>query len=97
MRVNDLLKRPSAFLPMAMSSAALITIAVHVARSGTAPQADEGAAAHTWQLLMVLQLPFVAYFAIKSLPEAPRQALVVLAIQLAGIAAAMAPVALLHW
>ncbi len=97
MRLHELLRRPSACLPVAMSVAAVLTIVAHVSRWGTAPHADEGAAAHIWQLLMAVQLPIVAFFAIKALPEAPRQALVVLALQLAGIAAALAPVALFHW
>jgi hypothetical protein len=93
----ELLKRPSACLPLAMSSAAVLTIVVHIALSGTAPQTDEEAAAHIWQLLMLAQLPLVALFAIRSVPEAPRQALLVLALQVVGIAAALAPVALLNW
>jgi hypothetical protein len=42
-------------------------------------QADEGAAAHVWQLLMVGQVPIMAFFAIKWRPTQPRQALVILA------------------
>ena len=65
--------------------------------AGTAPQADEGAAAHIWQLLMILELPLVAVFAIRWLPEAPRQAVLVLGLQLLAIGGALAPVALLRW
>jgi hypothetical protein len=92
-----LLKRPTAFLPLTMSAGAVLTIIVHIIAAGTAPQADEGAAAHAWQLLMALQLPLIALFAIKWLREAPRQVAVVLGIQLLVIAAAAAPVALLKW
>jgi len=97
MKTSRLLRRPSAFAPIAMSSAALLTIAVHVARAGIAPQADEGAAAHVWQLLMAGQLPVVALFALKWLPEAPRPAAGVLALQLGALVAAAAPVVLLGW
>ena len=97
MTISAMLKRPSAFLPLILASGAVLTILVHLARFGPAPQADEGTAAHIWQLLMLLQLPAVGFFAIKWLPEAPRQALIVLALQVAAIAAALAPVALLHW
>jgi hypothetical protein len=48
----SILKKPSAFLPLAMSFAALATVLVHVAIFGVARQADEGAAAHIWQILM---------------------------------------------
>ncbi len=97
MKLSILLKHPSAFVPMAMSSAALVTIAVHVARAGIAPQADEGTAAHIWQLLMVCQLPVVALFAIRWLPAAPRQAAGILALQVCAMVAAAAPIALLGW
>ncbi len=92
-----ILRQTSAFLPVAMSLAALAVVIAHIATAGVAPQADEGAAAHFWQLLMAGQLPILAYFAIKWLPRAPKQTLRVLALQ-AGVAlAAAAPVYLLHW
>jgi hypothetical protein len=97
MRTHELLKRPTALLPLAMSAAAILTIVAHIARHGTAPQADEGAAAHLWQLLMALQVPALGFFAIKSFPEAPRQTAAVLAMQVAAILAALLPVALLGW
>src|SRR5438105_14927490 len=74
MNVATLMKRPSAFVPIAMSVGALATVGVHIALFGVAPQADEGTAAHIFQLLIALQVPIVAYFAITSLPHAPRQA-----------------------
>jgi hypothetical protein len=89
------LKRPSAWLPIAMSLAALAIVAVHIALHGPAREADEGAAAHLWQMLMAGQVPIVAFFAIKWLQRTPRQALVVLAIQAGAALAAMAPVFLL--
>jgi hypothetical protein len=92
-----LLRRPSAYVPLTMSFAALGVVAVHIAFVGTAPEADEGAAAHLWQLLMAGQLPVIAIFALKSLPSTPRQATLVLSLQLlAGIAAAL-PVFLLRF
>ena len=97
MTMSAMMRRPSAFLPLAMSGVALLAVFVHVARFGTAPQADEGAAAHIWQLLMIVQLPVVAFFSIKWVPVAPKQALIVLALQIAAIVAALAPVALLNW
>ena len=64
-----LMKSPSAFLPVAMSLAALATLLVHVALFGVARQADEGTAAHIWQILMAGQLPIMAFFVIKWLPR----------------------------
>ena len=92
-----MLKRPSAFVPLAMSLAALATVVVFIALNGTAPQADEGAAAHIWQLLMAAQVPIVLFFAIKWLPRSPRQAVPILSLQVVAALAAMTPVFLLHW
>ena len=92
-----MLKRPSAFLPLAMSLGALVTVALFIAGHGTAPQADEGAAAHIWQLLMAAQVPIVSFFAIKWVPRSPRQAAPIRALQVGAALAAMAPVFLLHW
>ena len=69
------MKQPSAFLPVAMSFVALATVLVHVAIFGVAREADEGTAAHVWQMLMSAQIPIVAFFAIKWLPRTPGQAL----------------------
>ena len=96
MNLPTLMKRPSAFLPVAMSSAALATVLVHVAMFGAAREADEGTAAHLWQLLMVVQVPIIAFFAIKWLPRTPRQALQILAVQAGAALAALAPVFLLN-
>lgn len=91
------IRQPSAFMPIAMSIAALVTVLYHVAVFGIAPQADEGAAAHIWQLLMAGQLPVVAFYAVKWLPRAPETALLVLAVQGGAALAALAPVYWLGW
>jgi hypothetical protein len=89
-------RNPSALLPLAMSLIALALVLGHVALYGALREADEGAVAHLWQLLMAGQLPVLAYFAIKWLPRAPRPALSVLALQAVAVLAAMAPVFLLN-
>jgi len=86
------MKRPSAFLPVLMSLAALAIVIIHILRFGTAREVDEGTSAHLWQILMAGQLPIVAFFAIKWLPRTPRMALEVLAVQVVAALAAMAPV-----
>jgi hypothetical protein len=92
-----LLKQPSALIPLAMSVAALATVIGYAAMFGTARQADEGTAAHVWQLLMAGQLPVVAFFAIKWLSTEPRRALVILALQVSAALAAMFPVWWFQW
>jgi hypothetical protein len=90
-------KRPSAFMPMAMSIAALAMLLGSItASSGVVVRdADEGAVAHIWQLLMAGQVPIVAYFVIRWLPRVPRPTIYVFALQIAAALAAMAPVYLL--
>ena len=93
----SLLKRPSAIIPLTMSAAALAVIIGYVAMFGTARQADEGTAAHLWQLLMAGQVPVIAFFAIKWLSIDPRRALPVLAVQVAAALAAAFPVWWFQW
>jgi hypothetical protein len=91
------LTRPSALIPVVMSLAALLVVLGHIVVFGTARQADEGAAAHLWQLLMAGQLPVIAFFAIKWFPRTPGPALLVLALQASAGLAAAAPVFLLNF
>jgi hypothetical protein len=80
-----------------MSLAALAIVLVHIIMAGTARQADEGTAAHLWQLLMAAQIPIIAFFAIRWLPQSSRSALPVLALQVVAALAALAPVYFLNW
>ena len=95
MNLSTMLKQPSASLPLALSFAAIVTVLVHVVLFGVGRQVDEGMAAHLWQLLMVGQVPIIAFFAIKWLPQSPKPALQVLALQLCAAITACAPVFLL--
>lgn len=96
MKLSTMIRQPMAVLPVAMSLAALATVLVTLARFGVVREADEGAAAHIWQLLMFAQMPIIAIFAIVWLPKKPRQALAVLALQAVAALAALAPVYLLR-
>ena len=87
-----MIKHPSAFLPVAMSAAALGLVIGHIALFGAVREPDEGTAAHLFQLLMAAQVPIVAFFAIRWLPQAPTSALTVLALQIGAAVAAFAPV-----
>jgi hypothetical protein len=87
-----MIRRPSAFIPLAMSLTALSLLLGHIAIFGAVREADEGTTAHLWQILMVGQMPVLAFFAIKWLPRAPRQTLYVLALQAGAVLASMAPV-----
>ena len=90
----SLVKQPSAVLPLVMSVIALLLVLGHAAKFGVVHEADEGTPAHLFQLLMVFQIPLVAYFALKWLPRSPGRALGVLALQ---AAAALAAFAAVYW
>jgi hypothetical protein len=92
MPVTQLLKRPSAFMPLAMSFVALCVVVLAVAVFGVVREADEGTAAHLFQLLIAGQAPFVLYFVATVLPRQPREAALVLALQGLALVVAFAPV-----
>ena len=73
-----------------MSAAAIAVIVARLIVVGTAPEQDEGTAAHIWQLLMVAQMPIIAWNVLKWLPR-------VFLWQMAAFMAAVAPVFLLGW
>jgi len=86
------IKEPSALLPLIMSVVAIAIVYGHAAVFGIVHEADEGTPAHIFQLLIALQVPIVAFFAVKWLPQAPKQALMILALQAAGVVVALAGV-----
>lgn len=88
-------RRPSALVPLLLSLAALAVVLTHVALYGIVHEADEGAAAHIWQILTALQLPLILFFAVKWLPRRRKQALLVLALFAATTAANLAAVCFL--
>lgn len=90
-------KQPSAWIPVVMSLGALVMVAMQLVTHGVEPERDEGAFAHLWQLLMVAQLPVIAFFAFRWVRRAPRQAVPVLVAQAAAAAAAAVPVHMLGW
>lgn len=99
---GTIVRKPSAFVPLAMSLTALALLGVAYVfalargQAGLVREPDEGAIAHLWQILMAGQLPVLAFFVIKWLPRAPKQTLCVLALQAGAVLAAMAPVYFLN-
>jgi hypothetical protein len=78
---QSLFKQPTAWLPLVMSFVALAMILGYVAIFGVVHQEDEGAPARIFQILMILQLPIVAFFGLRWLAKKPKETLVVLAVQ----------------
>jgi hypothetical protein len=92
----SLFRRPSAFLPIVISILMMLAILVHIARFGTAPQPDEGAAAHLFQVLMPVQVLIIVLFAVSWLRK-NRAAWVILATQCAAALSVLATVFFLRW
>ncbi len=92
-----MLKHPSAWLPIAMSAAAVALVLGYVGIFGVQePQADEGMAARIFQLLLVAQLPIMAYFGATQLPRHTKEALWVLGGHILAISGALGLVFLLE-
>jgi hypothetical protein len=106
MTLRTAMRRPSGFVPLAMSGAALYVVLRHLVLFGAAPHApvdphvgrpDEGPEAHIWQIMMTGQVPIILYLAIRWLWSDPVGTLSVLGIQVLAVVATAAPVFLLHW
>ena len=87
-----LLKKPSALLPIGLAVGALTIPYLLVLWLGPDPTGDEGAAAHTWQLLMLLQVPAVLVFLARWATREPKQTAIVLGLQAVAFLAAAFPV-----
>ena len=97
--MRNLLSKTSAWLPIAMSFAALLSTLGYIAVVGInqvkTPQ-DEGIGAHIFQLLIGAQLPIILFFLLKWFPQKPKQAFIVLILQVLAIIIAFAPVYILE-
>ncbi len=89
---STLFRQPSAFVPLAMSFLALVSVISQMVLHGTAREAIEATSVHPFQLFIVGQAPFAAYFAAKWMPKQPGPAMLVIAWQAAAAMAALAPV-----
>ena len=94
--VIHLIRQPLAWVPIALSLAVLAMTAGVLGATGVHREADEGTAAHIFQLWLVAEAIAVAAFAALWVPRKPREAIGVLTVQVCVALAACAPVALLH-
>lgn len=88
----QLLRRPAAYVPIAMSFLALCVVLTAVLVFGAGPAPDEGTAAHLFQLLIVGQAPFVLWGIASTVRTHPREAVLVLALQALAAVVAFTPV-----
>jgi hypothetical protein len=78
-----------------MSLVALAMVLVHFAIYGIVVESDEGTAAHIFQLLMVAQIPFLAFLAFRWVTLAPRKTLLFIVLQVSTALTAIVAVFLL--
>jgi hypothetical protein len=86
------LRHWSAWLPIAIPVFLLALVFRYVAIHGLVGEADEGTEAHLFQLLVPIQLVAMVYFGVTWLPRTPRQATLLLAVQVAAVIAVLAAV-----
>lgn len=94
--MTSLLKKPSAWIPIALSLIVVIAWGVALATHHVPtphPNADEGTGAHLFQIWLALEVLMIGFFAVKWLPQEPKEALVILSLQVLGVIAGCAPVA----
>ena len=89
--MGSLLKKPSAWIPIAIPLALFTFALVTVAFFGIVREKDEGVGAHFFQLWLVFEPFMLGYFAARYLPRMPRETLLVLMLQ---VAAALMPIAI---
>jgi hypothetical protein len=75
-----------------MSLTVLVMIVATLSGTGVSRQSDEGAAAHIFQIWLVVEVVLIAAFAVRWVPRRPREGLIVLIVQIACALAACAPV-----
>jgi len=98
MEMVEMFRKPSAWLPVALSLVAFGTVLIHVATVGVVAQPvarqDEGAPARVFQALMTGAALLIGYFAIRWLPTAPKVGAAIVALQLV---AAAVPIGTIIW
>ena len=92
---TSIFRVPSALLPIAMSLAALGVMVGHLAMAGAAGFAADDSTAYVFQLLLVCQVPVVAFFSIKWLPRLPAEAMMMIGLQAGAAMLALVPVVML--
>jgi hypothetical protein len=92
----DLLKRPSAFIPLVISAGFLAAFVIGLVQGTLVRQPDEETGAHLFQILMPAQFLIIAFFALLWLPKKPRPTIQVLALQVSAALAVLAIVYVRH-
>ena len=80
--MNQLLKKPSAWIPIVIPLIFFAYLVTYITVFGIVREEDEGTGAHLFQLWLVLEPLMVGFFAVKWLPRARKEALTILAFQM---------------
>ena len=91
---KQLANRVGAVAPIVMSLAALLLLLVALVTGWERGATDEGVVAHTFQLLIAAQVPFVLVFLATADWTQPKRIADWFALQILGVAAAFTPVAI---
>ena len=93
---RERIHRVTAIAPILLSLAALVLTLAAVRFGWERGATDEGAVAHTWQLLMAAQAPLVALFRPTADARRFRHEIAWLGVLATAFVLALAPVAILH-
>jgi hypothetical protein len=97
--VSALLRKPSAWLPFVISLAALAFVLGYVGLFGVVDNQDphdEGGPARLFQLVMLAEAVVIAFFAVRWMPQAPKQAALIIALQIMVASLPIATVVILE-
>jgi hypothetical protein len=75
----------------------LVLVAIQISIHGMSPEPDEGALAHLYQLLVIGQIPVIAFFGLRWFRQTPLQGLRVVVAQGFALASALVPVFVMGW
>ena len=92
--MNSIIKKPSAWIPIVIPLVFFAYMVIYISIYGIVREKDEGTGAHLFQLWLVLEPFMVGFFAVKWLSQAPKQTLLILALQ---IIAALLPISVVFY
>jgi hypothetical protein len=90
-------KKPSALIPAVMSIVAVFLFVIQLMIHGGRPVRAESAVACLYLLLVVAQLPVIAFFVYRWFRRAPLQGMPVVLSQVLALAAALIPLHMMGW
>jgi len=81
--MQTLIRKPLAWIPVVLPLLIIAMLGYALTTHGVTRDADEGTEAHLFQIWIVLEFILVSVFAARWLPRLPKQAGMIIALQLA--------------